>query len=59
MKCLLIVAISLPMLSCNTSIGLYRDTKLGVNWIGQKIQGNGGGYEDDSGTEYQYDAPVY
>jgi predicted small secreted protein len=51
--CALVVLLS----SCNTTIGLWRDGKEGVNWTKQKIQesqSGGGGHE-----EYDYGAPVY
>ena len=49
MKFLILVAVILALNSCNTSIGLYRDTKAGFQWTKEKIQGTGGGggYEDD------------
>lgn len=48
---LLIAVITLN--SCNTSIGIWRDTKQGYSWTKQKIQGGGGGGGDE------YGAPVY
>lgn len=58
MKYLLMLAAVFALNSCNTSIGLYRDTKAAFMWTKGKIQsnnsgGSGGGYEDD------YGAPVY
>lgn len=56
MKYFILFVAVFAMVSCNTSIGLYRDTKHAVNWTQNKLQnsgnsGDGGGY--DSG------APVY
>lgn len=45
----------LSLASCNTTIGVWRDTKAGFNWTKQKIQGSGGG----GGQDYEYGAPVY
>lgn len=56
MKTLLVIVAALALNSCNTSIGLWRDTKAGYQWTKSKIQGSGGGGDvlpDPSG------APVY
>jgi predicted small secreted protein len=53
MKYFILIACVFAMNSCNTSIGLWRDTKMGYNWTKAKIQGNGGGGGYDEG------APVY
>lgn len=57
MKYLLLAALLFSLNSCNTSIGLYRDTKQAFNWTKNKIQGAGGSsdvsYDDNGG------APVY
>jgi predicted small secreted protein len=59
MKFLIVIAAALALNSCNTLIGLGRDTKEGYHWTKQKIEenrgggGGGGGYYDNSG------APVY
>lgn len=53
MKLLFVVAAALILNSCNTCIGIFRDTKQGYNWTKNKIQGSGGGQPDQSG------APVY
>lgn len=60
MKYLLLAALLFSLNSCNTSIGIYRDTKQAFNWTKNKIQGaNGGG----GGADVPYDdnggAPVY
>ena len=55
MKILVSLAVVFCLTSCNTSIGLWRDTKAGFIWAKQKIQeSNNGGSE-----EYEYGAPVY
>jgi len=41
MKILLLLT-TLALTSCNTSIGLYRDTKQAFHWTKDKIQGTGG-----------------
>ena len=55
MKMLLVIVAALALNSCNTLIGLGRDTKQGYQWTKSKFQGNGGGGSepDTSG------APVY
>lgn len=52
MKLLVLLSIVFALNSCNTSIGLYRDTKAGFLWTKGKIQGSGGGGDDG-------DLPVY
>jgi len=46
------------LVSCNTSIGIWRDTKATYNWSKNKIQesNSGGGGESQ---DYEYGAPVY
>jgi hypothetical protein len=55
-KHLVILALVFSLCSCNTSIGLWRDTKATFVWSKRKIQesSNSGG-----GQEYEYGAPVY
>ena len=55
MKVLFVFVAALTLNSCNTLIGVGRDTKQGYQWTKAKIQGSGGGGEqpDPSG------APVY
>ena len=55
MKLLLVIVVTFALNSCNTLIGLGRDTKQGYLWTKNKIQDSGGGGEqaDTSG------APVY
>jgi predicted small secreted protein len=58
MKILLLLAVVFSLVSCNTSIGLWRDTKAVVKWSADKIAGTGdGGGGDEYDTEYG--APVY
>lgn len=59
MKYFLLVSVIISLNSCNTAIGMWRDTKMGYRWSKQKVDnwrasrgGGGGGYES-------YDAPVY
>jgi predicted small secreted protein len=57
MKILLLLAFAFSMISCNTAIGVWRDTKATYNWSKNKIQesrNNSGG-----GQDYEYGAPVY
>ena len=51
MKLLVVIAVALALNSCNTCIGLGRDTVQGYNWTKSKIQGTP---SDDSAG-----APVY
>jgi hypothetical protein len=56
MKILLVIISMLMLNSCNTAIGLFRDTKQGYLWTKGKIQGAQGSGDvlpDPSG------APVY
>lgn len=56
MRYLVILAAVFALNSCNTSIGMYRDAKMGFLWTKDKVQGmrNGGGGGSDP-----YGAPVY
>lgn len=53
MKFLLLIVSMLALNSCNTAIGLARDTKQGYLWTKGKIQGTGEVLPEQS------DAPVY
>ena len=56
MKTLLVIVAALALNSCNTLIGIGRDTKQGYQWTKSKIQDSsagGGEQADPSG------APVY
>ena len=55
MKLLVVIVTVLALNSCNTLIGIGRDTSAAYNWTKNKIQGNGGG----SGADDNYGAPVY
>lgn len=54
MKLLIALVAVLALNSCNTMIGIGRDTKQGYQWTKSKIQGTGGGSGDSN-----YGAPVY
>lgn len=54
MRYLALIALILGLNSCNTTIGIYRDTKAAFLWTKGKIQGSGGGGGGDD-----YGAPVY
>ena len=58
MKLLLFLLVTMPLVSCNTTIGVWRDTKAGFTWTADKIRGTGGGGGGGE-TEYEYGAPVY
>jgi hypothetical protein len=55
MKIVLLAIALVSLNSCNTIIGMYRDTKQAVIWTKDKIQGSGGG---GGGGAYS-DAPIY
>lgn len=55
MRLFLLIITALALNSCNTMIGLGRDTKQGYEWTKNKIQGSGGG----GGDTYDQGAPVY
>jgi predicted small secreted protein len=55
MKVLLLLAFVVSTASCNTAIGVWRDTKATYNWSKNKIQNSQGG----GGQDYEYGAPVY
>lgn len=58
MKYLILLATTFSLTSCNTLIGMWRDTKAATQWTARKIDnaankhGGGGGGDD-------YGAPVY
>jgi predicted small secreted protein len=54
MKWILLIATVVSLTSCNTMIGVWRDTKAGFNWSKEKIQNSGNG-----GSQQEYGAPVY
>ncbi len=53
MKFLIVIVSLFALNSCNTLIGLGRDTKLGYQWTKSKMQGDGDVLPEQSG------APVY
>lgn len=55
MKLLLLIVAALALNSCNTFIGIGRDTKQGYEWTKSKFQGSGGG----GGDATSEGAPVY
>lgn len=64
MKAFLMLATVFSLVSCNTTIGVWRDTKALTSWSVRKVKeakdGNGAafsGWDDDQ--EYEYGAPVY
>lgn len=56
MQVILLLIGLFSLVSCNTSIGVWRDTKAAYNWTANKISEsrNGGG-----GYDTEYGAPVY
>ncbi len=52
MKLFILIATLFALNSCNTCIGLYRDSKVAFTWTKEKMQGSGGGGNQDV-------APVY
>jgi hypothetical protein len=59
MKYLLLAALLFSLNSCNTSIGIYRDTRNAFNWTKNKFQGAGGGSGGEPIMEDNGGAPVY
>jgi predicted small secreted protein len=55
MKIIIFCIASLSLVSCNTSIGVYRDMKQGFIWTKNKIQGDASG----GNTADPYGAPTY
>jgi predicted small secreted protein len=58
MKTLVLLSVLFSLVSCNTAIGVWRDTKATYHWSKKKIQesqNNSGG----SDVDYEYGAPVY
>lgn len=53
MKLLFVLAAAVALTSCNTCIGIGRDTKQGYEWTKSKFQGSGDPPPDPTG------APVY
>ncbi|MDP4624268.1 MAG: hypothetical protein NWT08_03910 [Akkermansiaceae bacterium] len=59
MKKLLLLATVFGLVSCNTTIGVWRDTKALSSWSVRKIQEANSGGGDTADQEYEYGAPVY
>jgi predicted small secreted protein len=59
MKLLIVLGATLLLNSCNTFIGLGRDTKLGYQWTKAKMQGSGGGGGGGGDSYDTSGAPVY
>lgn len=55
MRLIILCIAALGLNSCNTFIGIGRDTKQGYEWTKSKFQGGGGG----GGDSYDQGAPVY
>lgn len=53
MKWILLIATLVSLTSCNTMIGVWRDSKAGYQWSKEKMQNSGGGSQEE------YGAPVY
>jgi predicted small secreted protein len=49
-KFILILVAAFALNSCNTLIGMGRDTKKGYQWTASKFQGTGGGGSSDGPT---------
>jgi predicted small secreted protein len=52
MKYAVLIAAVVVLNSCNTSIGMWRDTKQAYSWTQQKVQGKGGGGGDGGASAY-------
>jgi len=59
MKFLFLLAALGTLVSCNTSIGMWRDTKATYEWSKRKIEESNNGGGGGSEQEYEYGAPVY
>ena len=55
MKFIIVLVAAVSLSSCNTLIGVGRDTKQGYQWVKGKMQNTGG----DGGGGESYGAPVY
>lgn len=55
MRLIILIIAALALNSCNTFIGIGRDTKAGYQWTKSKFQGDGGNVVDTS----DQGAPVY
>lgn len=66
MKAFLLLVTAFSLVSCNTSIGVWRDTKALTSWSVRKVKearagssASISGQEYDSNQDYEYGAPVY
>jgi predicted small secreted protein len=59
MRYLLLLAALSSLVSCNTMIGIGRDTKQGYQWTRDKIQGNSNNFDPGSSSNNNSGAPVY
>jgi predicted small secreted protein len=53
MKWMLLICMVVSLGSCNTTVGVWRDTKATYHWTKEKIQNSG------NGSQQEYGAPVY
>lgn len=58
MKYVMLLVTVFALNSCNTTIGIYRDSKQAFMWTKEKIQGMQGG-GGSGGADEEYGAPVY
>jgi predicted small secreted protein len=60
-KALVLLVVVFGLSSCNTAIGIYRDTKAGFLWTKERIQGmsSGGGGGGSEAVPEEYGAPIY
>lgn len=56
MKLIILLVAVLSLVSCNTTIGVWRDSKAGFLWTKDRIQGAGASGQD---FDYEYGAPIY
>jgi len=59
MKIFFVLAAIGTLVSCNTSIGMWRDTKATYEWSKRKIEESNNGGAGGSEQQYEYGAPVY
>lgn len=57
MRYLILLAAVFALNSCNTTIGIYRDSKKAFLWTKDKFQGAGGG--GGGAPNEEYGAPIY
>ncbi len=59
MKIFFVLAAVATLVSCNTSIGLWRDTKATYHWSKRKIEEQNNAAAGGGDQQYEYGAPVY